>query len=240
VKLYLVEDDLSFSVELEMKIKQIGHEVVGKSTTYNQASLEIPSKKPDIIITDIKLDNGHTGLELAKSISRLNIPMIFVTAYSDESSYNKIKSVCSSFKYIVKPFDKLSLKSIIDDLIVQKQILFGDNYLSGEYLFIKKNNIFERIKLANIKYLYSEGNYTTLVLADKKFMIKYSLSKLLKLDKFSQFLRIHRNYAVNKASINSVDFSQRKIDIISDSLPFGRTYTKDIRMIMNIPFSGKS
>jgi len=238
VKIFLVEDDLSFSIELEMKIKEIGYEVVGKSQTYGQALLDISTIKPDIIICDVKLDEGKNGVDLAKQLSHLKIPMVFVSAYSEEKTYNAIKDLCSKFKYLVKPFDKLSLKSILDDLYEEKETLYAENFVRGEYLFIKKNNVFEKIKLADIKYFSSEGNYSTIVLPERKYLIKFSLSKLLKLNKFSHFLRVHRNYAVRANSITSVDFSQREIKIGDETLPFGRTYTKDIRSVMDMPFSG--
>ena len=238
MKIYIVDDDVSFGVELEMKIKQIGYELCGISNSFEHACIAIPNVKPDIILCDIRLDKNKSGVDLAKHLQSLHIPMVFITAYSDESTYNEIKEFCSSFKYLVKPFDKLSLKSILDDLHAETIQLYSNNYLRGEYLYIKKNHLFERITLSDILYLNSEGNYTTLILPQSKFIIKYSLSKLLKIDKFYLFLRIHRNYAVNKHKIKSVNFSNRILSIGTKELPFGRTYTKNIRSLMDMPFSG--
>lgn len=237
MKVYLVDDDLSFGVELETKIKQIGCEFVGRSVSFDHARHIVPTKKPDIIICDVNLDQGDKGKELAKKFESLHVPMVFVTGESDENIYNTIKDVSSNFKYLVKPFDKLSLKSILDDLHTQSQLIFANHFIQGEYLYIKKNNLFERVVISEILYLQAEGNYITLVLSDKKFVFKNSLIKLLQLQKFGLFMRVHRNYAVNKRHIKSVSFAHRKLYVDAYELPFGRTYAKDVRSFISSPFS---
>lgn len=238
MKIYLVDDDASFGVELETKIKQIGCEFVGRGVSFDHACQSIPKKKPDIIICDVNLDKRDNAKELAKKFETLHVPMVFVTAKSDEKIYNTIKDVSSNFMYLVKPFDKLSLKSILDELHTQTQLIFANHFIQGEYIYIKKNNVFERVVISEILYLHSEGNYTTLMLKDRKFMFKYSLSKLLQLQKFGLFIRVHRNYAVNKKNIQRVDFANKMIHTESQALPFGRTFAKDIRALIDRPFSG--
>ena len=115
--------------------------------------------------------------------------------------------------------------------------VFGSNFVRNGYLFLKKNNIFKKINLLDVSFMYSEGNYSSIVIDEKKYLIKFSLSKLLTLDQFECFVRIHRNYAVLKHEILSVDFAAKQLTTKYQTLPFGRTYVKDIRRVMNIPFA---
>ena len=84
--------------------------------------------------------------------------------------------------------------------------------------------------------MFSEGNYITLIALDKKYVLKYSLSKFQDLRIFDFFIRTHRNYAVHKKKIDSVSFTNKSIVVGGQTLPLGRTYLKPLRQIIASQF----
>jgi len=63
---------------------------------------------------DIVLDGEMDGIETAKLIrSRFNIPVVFLTAYSDENILERAK-ITEPFGYIIKPFNDTDLRINIE------------------------------------------------------------------------------------------------------------------------------
>lgn len=233
MKIFIIDDDPIYSLEIESILSQIGYELAGKADSYEDALIGIKASSPDVVICDIRLDNDYSGLDLANKVVNMALPFIFMTAYSDEEVYRNTRAYPNS-KFIVKPFDKLTLKGMLDDLKNEIIEFSPGKKMIGSTLFIRKNNVFKKTELADIEYLFSEGNYITLHSNEKKHILKYSLSRLQKLNIFDRFIRIHRNYAVNKMKIESVSFAD-KILVTKEgmSLPIGRTYTKPLKVLIS-------
>lgn len=63
----IVEDDLSFSIELGMLVEEIGYQVAGRVDNAEEAQALIEQKVPDFILLDIDLKGKMTGLELGEA-----------------------------------------------------------------------------------------------------------------------------------------------------------------------------
>lgn len=234
MNVYVVEDDLSCSVKLEAMLESIGdYQLSGISNSYSKAVNEIKRCNPDIVIADIRLDGASSGIDLAQELVDRAISFIFVTAFSDETAYKATKKYAGS-KFIVKPYDVLTLKGLLDDINQDIVKLSKNKTIKSDSIFIKKNNVFEKIFLNDLDYMYSEGNYITFFANNKKFVIKYSLSKLLQLKRFQTFVRVHRSYAVHMDKIDAINFSEKQLTIAGAKIPFGRTYAKNVRGLMTL------
>ena len=210
-----------------------GYNFIGETRSYNTAIKDINKYHPDIVIIDIRLDGEYTGIDLAKELSDKAVSIIFVTAYSDQEVYKASKQYQGS-KFIVKPFDVLTLNGLLDDISEDVVKLSSTQTIKNDSLFIRKNNVFEKILFRDLDYFYSEGNYITFFTLGKKYVLKYSLSKLLKHKRFDTFVRVHRSYAVHKDKVETVNFSDKLLTVTGTEIPFGRTYVKDVRELMNI------
>jgi len=98
--------------EYEVDIAKTGHLAIelAKRTEY------------DIILMDINLGEGMTGIQAAREIHKLkvNIPIIAMTAYSTEKEINQImKNYFTGF--VLKPIDKISLFKVLEKSIVKKK-----------------------------------------------------------------------------------------------------------------------
>jgi CheY-like chemotaxis protein len=114
-----VEDEGIVAMDLRKSLTSMGYEVLyvfdsGEKTLTNLES----SAAPDLILMDIELKGEKDGLETAKVIKeKYNIPIVFLTAFEDDATIEKITSL-SLDGYIVKPFDDESLKSAVEKALI--------------------------------------------------------------------------------------------------------------------------
>ena len=110
----VVEDESIVSKDIQHSLKKLGYNVVGAASTGEKAFELAASERPDIILMDIMLKGDINGIETAERVKReLNIPVIYLTAYADESTLSKAK-VTEPFGYIIKPFKEVDLHTSIE------------------------------------------------------------------------------------------------------------------------------
>lgn len=113
-KILIVEDEMIVAMSIEQKLSDMGYVTVGTTDTGEEAVRCASKLKPDLILMDIVLKGKIDGIKAAKQIKdRLNIPIIYLTAYS----YNEIVKrthIKESYEYLVKPFKKSELKDCIE------------------------------------------------------------------------------------------------------------------------------
>ncbi len=121
-KILIVDDEATIILQLENYINSMGYSVAGIAGT-GEESLEMAKKvKPDIILMDIVMPGNIDGIEATKKIKKeLNIPVIFITSYTDEELVNRAKHV-EPFGYIVKPFQESEVRAAVDVALFKKEI----------------------------------------------------------------------------------------------------------------------
>ncbi len=81
-KVMIIEDEPLISLEIENLVHDIGHEVVGVATTHKEAVQLAKKVKPELILADIQLADGSSGIEAVSEIlSEITAPVVFITAY---------------------------------------------------------------------------------------------------------------------------------------------------------------
>ena len=95
-------------------LRGLGHSVAGMVSTAAEAVRQAESEKPDIILMDISLAGPMSGIEAADRIrQRLEIPVVFVTAHSDEATLRQAQAA-EPYGFVLKPFDKNDLRIAIE------------------------------------------------------------------------------------------------------------------------------
>lgn len=98
----IVEDDEAISRLLQLSFKQLGHKTL-LAKDRQSALREIQTRNPDIILLDLGLPDGD-GKELIKTVrSLLSIPIIVVSARSDEEEIIAALDAGAD-DYVTKPF----------------------------------------------------------------------------------------------------------------------------------------
>jgi PAS domain S-box-containing protein/putative nucleotidyltransferase with HDIG domain len=114
VKVLVVEDESIVSKDIQESLKGLGYTVCGTASAGEEAIKKAESLQPDLVLMDIVLKGDIDGVEAAETIrSRFHIPVIYLTAYSDEHTLNRAK-VTEPSGYILKPFDERELHTTIE------------------------------------------------------------------------------------------------------------------------------
>lgn len=100
-------------MDLESRLKRLGYEVSGAAASGEEAVVKALHLKPDIILMDILLKGEMDGIEAARRIiQEIDIPIVFVTAFSDDSTIQRAKAA-NPFGYVLKPVDERELNAAI-------------------------------------------------------------------------------------------------------------------------------
>jgi len=80
----IIEDEPLISMQLEDLVRSLGHEVCGTAATRTQAQQAVAEKTPGLVLADIQLADGSSGLDAVDDILKIDsVPVIFITAYPE-------------------------------------------------------------------------------------------------------------------------------------------------------------
>jgi CheY-like chemotaxis protein len=80
----IIEDDTFIAMELETLVEGLGHRVLGVARTHAEALALTKKKRPGLILADIQLADGSSGLEAVNELlASFEAPVIFITAYPE-------------------------------------------------------------------------------------------------------------------------------------------------------------
>ncbi|MEM9887709.1 MAG: LytTR family DNA-binding domain-containing protein [Bacteroidota bacterium] len=222
----ILEDDLGFALDIEILLREIGILKVDIVANSDKATQYIQASPPDILLLDIKVKGSLNGIEFYEKYQSYCSKVVFFTAYKDEVIYQQVRAFTNA-PYIIKPFDQLTLKAAIESVLQQ-------HTQNTTYITIKKKKEYIRLSLEDIVWIKSEGNYAYIHTWDKKYVLKRSIKKLMANVKDNVFLPIHKGIIVNPDYIQSVNFSDNTLKINGQELPIGRTYRREIRLLLKL------
>lgn len=103
MRILLVDDDQLIRFVHQMFIEREGHEVVGVAEEETQAVRMALELKPDVVVMDIRLEDGTNGISAMRTIQQtLNIPAIYISGNSDNKTMEDAeKTIMKAF--LVKP-----------------------------------------------------------------------------------------------------------------------------------------
>lgn len=118
----IVEDEAIIARGIELRLKRLGYQVAGLAFSGEEGVAKATELQPDLILMDIHLGRGMDGLEAADRIRvRCQIPVVFLTAYSDEATVERAKNT-DPFGYILKPYEDRDLQTAIEIAVYRHQV----------------------------------------------------------------------------------------------------------------------
>jgi CheY-like chemotaxis protein/DNA-directed RNA polymerase specialized sigma24 family protein len=80
----IIEDEPVIAADIEALVRELGHQVVDIAATRREALDAIARKTPGLVLADIQLADGSSGIDAVKDIlARYSVPVIFITAFPE-------------------------------------------------------------------------------------------------------------------------------------------------------------
>ena len=106
----IIEDETITAMELESLVESLGHRVLGAARTHREAVALAKKQKPGLILADIQLADGSSGLDAVNELLRsFEVPVIFITAYPERFL---IGGRPEPAFLIAKPFERATVSAI--------------------------------------------------------------------------------------------------------------------------------
>jgi len=230
VKILIVEDEMIIAAKISMQLTSLGYEVTGILPKGEEALLHVEENKPDIILLDINLKGKLDGIETAMQIqNRNNIPVIYLTANSDEATFNRAK-ITKPAAFIAKPFKQLDLQRAIE-LTISRMAEDNKNFIAepktgeeqpfilSDRIFVRNKDKMVKIMVSDILYMEADRNYSRIFTAAKEYLLSIPLKTIEEKMSLKLFIRIHRSYLINIMHVNEV--AEHHVMIDQKPIPFG-------------------
>lgn len=111
----IIEDEPLISMQLEDLVKSLGHDVYGTAATRTQAQEIVANGNPGLVLADIQLADGSSGLDAVDDILAIgSVPVIFITAFPERL----LTGDRPEPTYLVtKPFDERTVRAAISQAL---------------------------------------------------------------------------------------------------------------------------
>jgi CheY-like chemotaxis protein/DNA-directed RNA polymerase specialized sigma24 family protein len=111
----IIEDEAFIALDLENLVESLGHRVLGVARTHAEAVALAKAKRPGIILADIQLADGSSGLEAVNEMLRsFEVPVIFITAYPERFLTGERPEPAF---LIAKPFQPATVSAVLSQAL---------------------------------------------------------------------------------------------------------------------------
>lgn len=246
-RVLVVEDESIVSKDIQLSLKKLGYEVAGAATTGEKAIALAMETSPDIILMDIMLKGDMNGIEAAGAIrEKTGTPVIFLTAYADESTLNKAK-VTQPYGYIIKPFKEIDIHTSIEmamykhkkeqEIIDERDKLYQlseSKESSPEFMFVKNNSRLVKLRTKDIFFIEALKDYVVINAANARYTIHSTMKDIEAKMSSQEFLRVHRSYIVRLDKIVAIEQPNIILENDKKVIPIGGSYKDELNRRLNL------
>ena len=113
----IVEDEPLFAMGLAADMQALGFDTCDLAADGQNAFLQAMEDPPDIVLMDVNLEGGREGIEAARWLREVcDIPIIFITAYTDRDTVERIHEQVPDAPVIAKPLYRERLASAVAEV----------------------------------------------------------------------------------------------------------------------------
>ena len=100
----IVDDEFLIAFDLEASMHELGFDVCNVASNEKDAKELAMSYPPDVVVMDVYLGGARTGIETARWLKEVcDVPIVFVTAYNDDRTLERIHEVVPGAPVLSKP-----------------------------------------------------------------------------------------------------------------------------------------
>lgn len=243
----VVEDESIVSKDIQHSLKKLGYHVVGAASTGEQAVELAREHVPDIILMDIMLKGEMSGIDAAEAIRKeANIPVIFLTAYADESTLAKAK-VTQPYGYIIKPFKEIDIHTSIEmalykhkkeaEVLKERDMLYAlvENKDSNkDILFVQSNSRLVKLNTKDIYFVEALKDYVVINLLNTRYTVHSTMKDIEAKLPENEFIRVHRSFIVRVDKITAIEQPNLILENDKKVIPIGGSYKDDLSKRLNL------
>jgi DNA-binding LytR/AlgR family response regulator len=248
LNIFIVEDESIVAKDIQNSLVKLGYNVVGIANNGKEAIEKITELSPDLVLMDIMIKGSMTGIEVSEKIKEtISIPVIFLTAYADESTLARAK-ITEPYGYILKPFKEIDLHSTIEMAVYKHQkdsaLLKERDFLyslvenkddkSKDILFVKSNSKLVKVYLKDIYFVEALKDYVIINTESARYTVHSTMKELDKKLGNSDFIRVHRSFIARLDKIQSIDNQSIILENEKKVLPVGGSYRDELMQKLNL------
>lgn len=245
-KVIIVEDESIVAKDIQNILKNLGYIIPAVVSSGDKALDEVEKHQPDLVLMDIMLKGDMSGIQAAEIIrERFDIPVVFLTAYADESTIEKAKSAIP-YGYIIKPFKEKELETTIEmainkhlsDMEMKKErdllhsiVLDKD---SKDSIFVRADYRLNKVKFNDIYFVEALKDYVVINTSDNIYTTHTTMKEMMRILPEKEFVRVHRSYIVRLDKIFSIKYPDLVIEGKMKVIPIGGLYRKELFSRLNL------
>lgn len=241
INVLVVEDESIVSKDIQHSLIKLGYNIVGAAATGEKAIELAHSENPDVILMDIMLKGEMNGIETAESIrEELKVPIIFLTAYADESTLSKAK-ITEPFGYIIKPFKEIDLHTTIEmaiykhgkeqEIVKERDLLYAiveSKDSNVGFIFVKSNSKLVKLKNEDIYFIEALKDYVVIHTRETRYTIHSTMKDIESKMGSEEFIRVHRSFIVRLDKIASIEYPNLVLEDDKKVIPIGGSYKDEL------------
>jgi len=247
LNIFVVEDESIVAKDIQNSLTRLGYNVVGTANNGAEAIEKIIERKPDLVLMDIMIKGNMTGIEVCERLKeKINVPVIFLTAYADQGTLSKAKTI-EPYGYILKPFKEIDLHSSIEmaiykhrkDVELQKERDFLYSLVENKedksqgVLFVKSNSKLVKVDLKDICFVEALKDYVVINTQNARYVVHSTMKEIEKKVGTTEFIRVHRSFIARLDKIQSIDFQNVILERDKKIIPVGGSYRKELMRKLN-------
>jgi CheY-like chemotaxis protein len=111
----IIEDEPLIAMDLAALVTTLGHSVTQIARTRKEAVAAIDKRRPGLILADVQLADGSSGLDAVRDIvGGMEVPVIFITAYPEQV----LTGLRPEPTFLIpKPFNQETVRTIISQAL---------------------------------------------------------------------------------------------------------------------------
>lgn len=122
-KILVVEDERIVAKDIQGTLQNFGYDVPEIASSGEEAIQAAYRLDPDLVMMDVMIKGDLDGIDAAEIIhNQFNVPVIFLTAYSDEETLKRAK-MTESYGFISKPYEDKELFIAIEFALYKHSML---------------------------------------------------------------------------------------------------------------------
>lgn len=240
INVLVVEDEFIVAKDIQQSLKKLGYTVAGSASTGEKALELVAAEKPNIVLMDIMIKGDMNGIETAEKVKKeFQIPVIFLTAYADESTLAKAK-ITQPYGYIIKPFKEIDLQTSIEMALYKHQkeqevekerdLLYSlvENREGNDAIFVKSNSRLIKLNSKDIYFIEALKDYVVINTLESRYTIHSTMKDIERKMSADQFVRVHRSFIVRISKIASIDYPNLQLEDNKKLIPIGGLYRDEL------------